>query len=280
MSSAVKLILGVSFLAMATGFAACDNSSDPGGTAGGPISVGAGAANLAGATQAGGGAPTTSGGAPGTGGDDLPAGVPLTAADGWIAGDTNTLMVQGAFFAYADTFSIVNQMSDFTGANVCMSGSAAKVDLNCTIVAPATDCYGTYFGAAIGLNLKQPTDPDSGKGGTPAPYDATAIKGFAFDVVGSATGAIIPAASAFRFQVEDDTGVDYCNVPTKKIAAGPNTVNFTDLVQACYSIKTDPPNPVATTVQSKIVKIAWQVVTNTSSEVPYNFCITNLRALQ
>ena len=276
MSSAVKLILGVSFLALATGFAACDNSSDTTG----PITVaGSGPTGTAGAAPAGGA--TAAGGGTAAGGDDLPAGVPLTPADGWIAGDTNSLAIQGAFFAYADTFSIKNQMSDFTGTNVCMSGSAAKVDLSCTVVAPATDCYGTYFGAAIGLNLNQPTDPDSGMGGTPAPYNATAIKGFAFDVVGPATGtAQIPASSAFRFQVEDDTMTDYCNVPTKKIQAGPNTVLFTDLVQACYSIKTDPPNPVATTVQSKIVKIAWQVVTNTSSEVPYDFCITNLRAIQ
>ena len=277
MSSAVKLILGVSFLALATGFAACDNSSDPGT---GPITVaGTGPTGQAGATASG-GAPA-GGGSPAAGGDDLPAGVPLTAADGWIAGDTNTLKIQGAFFAYADTFSMVNQMSDFTGSNVCMNGSAAQVVMPCTVVPPATDCYGTYFGAAIGLNLNQPTDPDSGKGGTAVAYDATAIKGFAFDVVGPATGtAQIPAASAFRFQVEDDAKIDYCNVPTKKIVAGPNTVMFTDLVEACYSIKTDPPNTVATTVQSKIVKIAWQVVTNTASAVPYNFCITNLRALQ
>ena len=291
MSSAVKLFLGVSILAMAAGFTACDGgSSDPGGGSAGLVTVAgsgnsAGAGNAAGATP-GGGAPgggASSGGAPGGGdsaggvpggGGDLAAGVPLTPTDGWVDGMSNTLMIQGALFPYADTTSMTGMTSDFTGTNACIKGSAAKVVMPCTVVAPATDCYGTYWGAAIGLNLNQPIDMTTMMGGTPVAFDASSIKGFAFEV----SGTTVPAPKDFRFKVENAAG-EFCNIPTKKILLGANTVLFSELVSACYKITTNPPNPTAETAQSALIKIAWQVVTNTTGAVPFDFCISNIRAI-
>jgi len=298
MSSAVKLILGVSICAMATGFAACDNggSDNPGsagaapsGAAGGPIVIpAAGSGNSAGAPAGGAGAPAAGGGAPGTagagmgtaGGPALPEGIPLTPADGWVAA-ANDAKIEGAMFSYGDPTSLATMTSDFTLTNACIKGTAALVDKaspackNMMFTAPATDCYGEYWGAAIGLNLAQTIDmtlvPPAG--GVAMPYDATALKGFAFEVEGN----VVPGPSALRFKVDDGT-TEFCNLPTVKVKVGVNTVLFTDLVKACYATPV-PTEPLATTVQTKMVKIAWQVVTNDKSAVPFDFCISNVRAL-
>jgi len=302
MSSAVKLILGVSVLAMTASFVACDNGSSDTGTppitvGGGGNSVGtAGASSVAGAPQGAAGAPVGGGGAPaGTagsagaapgagapstagaaGGAVLPEGIPLTPTDGWVDVASNTLMVQGAVFPFGDDTSKMGMVSNFVGTDkACIMGTAAKVDLTCTPVLPATDCYGQFWGAAIGMNLNQPIDmtlvPPAG--GTPMPFNATALKGFAFEVEGNT----VPAPSAFRFKVEDAT-TEFCNIPTVKIKNGVNTVLFTDLVKECYKSPT-PTAPLADTAKAALIKISWQVVTNTSSSVPFDFCISNVRAL-
>jgi hypothetical protein len=109
-------------------------------------------------------------------------------------------------------------------------------------------------------------------GGDPVPYDASAIKGFSFDV----DGMTIPLAKDFRFNIEDAT-TQYCTTTAKGVKPGTNTYHFTDVVSKCYAT---PPGPDATTIQKGVVKISWQIVTNTSSTVPFDFCISNVRALQ
>ena len=311
MSSAVKVILGVSTLAMIAAFAGCDSSSDStGGTAGGPIQIGtagagtatagAPATGTAGAPATGtAGAPATgTAGAPATGTGGPPAtgtagsgsstpGYDLTPVMGWIDGASNGAGIQGALFAAGDDVSHASTTSDFTTASACIKGTAAKVDLTCTPPAGG-DCYGVTWGEEIGLNLNQPNvvDPDSGAamGGDPINYDASMLSGFSFDV----TGNTVPAGASFRFKVVHPTTADtsdsapvteYCNVPTKKVVLGTNTFLFTDLVKACYAITTDPPNEVATVGQNAIKQIAWQVVTNTQATVPFDFCISNIKAL-
>ena len=300
MSSAVKVILGVSVLALAAGYAGCDGgSSDDGGTAGtGPIPVaGSASTGAAGApTTSTGGSPTTStGGAPTTstggasatagapatgaaGAGPLPEGVPLTPTAGWVAVESNTLMIQGAVFSFADDTSkvgLVDNLMDPVATKACISGTAAKVDLMCTPVAPATDCYGTFWGAAIGMNLNQPIDAATGEGVKDTlPYDATALKGFAFVIDGNT----VPAPGSFRFKVENAAG-EYCNTSALKIKVGVNTVLFSDLTTECWmptdmSVKADTPS-----VQSTLLKISWQVVTNTSATVPFDFCVSDIRAL-
>jgi len=295
MSSAVKVILGVSVLAMSAGFAACDNGSSDGGTP--PITVagsGNGAAGagsgVAGAQTGGAGAPATAGttgsaGAGTAGGAPLPEGIPLTPSAGWVPVD-NAAMIQGAVFSFADPYSKVGLMDNLMDATdtrgACISGTAAKVDtasdvcVNKTFTPPATDCYGEYWGAAIGMNLNQAIDmtltPPAG--GTPAPYDASALKGFAFEVQGDT----VPAPGSFRFKVEDGTK-EYCNPSSLKIKVGVNTVLFSDLVAECWSPPSPPSKADDPAVQSKLIKISWQVVTNTSAAVPFNFCISNIRAL-
>ncbi len=240
-------------------------------------SNGGAAPNTAGARNTSGTASTgAADNASGTGSVASSPSVPLIPADGWLDGSANRLRIQGAFFAAADVESESSMTSDFTGSDACLKGSAARVDLTCPPVAPATDCYGMYWGAMIGLNLNQALDPSDHTGGTAQPFDASSLQGFSFVV----TGNTVPAPSSFRFQVESSDGDVYCNVPTKKVLLGVNTFLFSDLVSECFWISSDPPNPSAQTVQSALTRIEWQVVTNTTSQVPYDFCISNVRALR
>ncbi|HET7542340.1 MAG TPA: hypothetical protein VFK05_20870, partial [Polyangiaceae bacterium] len=204
--------------------------------------------------------------------------VPLTPTNGWIDGQ-NAAHIQGAVFAFADATSALGMSMDFTGANACIQGTAAKVDmaseacLNHTFTPPATDCYGEYWGAAIGMNLNQTIDPTTMMGNTPAPFDASALQGFSFEL----TGNVLPGPNALRFVVENEDK-QFCNPSSVKLRAGSNTVLFSELFSRCFTT-TDPPQPSAETVKSALIRISWQVVTNSSSTTPFDFCVSNVRAL-
>lgn len=275
MKSALGLILGVSILTTLVG---CDGGGDDG--TGGPKAVGgssntaAGTSSTAGTTVLpSGGSDATAGTSAGGGGGDLPPGVPLTPTDGWVDKASNTLGVQGAMFSYADDTSKMGLTDDFMGSNSCIKGTAAKVDLKCTPVAPATDCYGQFWGAAIGLNMNQPIDMTTMMGSDPMPFDGSMIKGFAFEL----SGTMVPAPKDIRFKVEGPNG-EFCNVSgMKPIKAGANTFMLDDLITACW--KPAAGAATASSTKSSMLKIAWQVVTNSASTVPFDFCIANVRAL-
>jgi hypothetical protein len=295
MSSALRLFLGLSLLATVAG---CDNAgetSEPTGpkavTGGSSASSGgagvipsagssslntsgtgttstAGSSTTNGGASASGGTATSAGGS--AGGASLPEGVPLTSADGWVDMASNTLGVQGAMFSFADDASKMGLVEDFIGPDACIKGTAAKVDLKCTPVAPAVDCYGQFWGAAIGLNLNQAIDPVTLQGSvTPMPFDASALKGFAFEI----TGTAVP--TSLRFKVENASG-EYCNPAKKPILAGANTILFSDLMTECWKVG----GMSAEGAKSSLVKIAWQVVTNSSAAIPFDYCVSNVRALQ
>jgi hypothetical protein len=282
---------------MAAGFAACDNGSgDTGGT--GPVVV-AGSGNGTGgsSTGAGGSGPgasgsTSTGGASTTGGSATtgPEGVPITPVTGWIAKESNALGIQGAAFSFADSTSITSMtdnLKDTTATTSCIKGTAAKVDMasdacvNKMFTPPATDCYGQYWGAALGFNLNQAIDmtlvPPAG--GTPMAFDASLIKGFYFEISDhdDHTG-VVPAPSALRFKVNDSDNKEYCNTSALKVKSGANTVLFSDLTTECWA-PTDMSSKITADVEKKFIKIAWQVVTNSAAAVPFDFCVGNVKAL-
>jgi hypothetical protein len=234
-----------------------------GGPAGGASST-TGAAGESTMAGAGGVSSTAAGGEGAVGGP-----VSLTPVDGWIDGNSNVLSIQGAVFAYADDLSRTGLIESFTGSNACISGTAARVDLQCTPAPPATDCYGSSWGAAIGLNLNQPIDPDSGLGEAPVPYDASALSGFGFELSGSA----VPVS--LRFKVENAAG-EYCNPPAKPVKLGNNVFLFSDLIAQCWK----PGGASAVGAKASLIRLAWQVVTNTQAQVPFDFCVSNVRALR
>jgi len=241
-------------------------------TAGSMASGSAGATPVTSSGSAFGGAsagavgPVSSGDS-GAGGDGAD-GLELTPSDGWLSGDDNQLGIQGAVFAFADAVSGVGLIEDFEGNRLCLRGTAARVDLLCTPVTPATDCYGQYFGAAIGLNLNQARNDDA-TGGDPMPFDASALLGFSFEVSGSA----VPATLRF---VVDSADAQFCNPAAKPVRLGSNTFLLRDLARECWA---PGAGPTAESVSSRLLRLAWQVVTNPNSAVPFDFCVTNLRAV-
>lgn len=279
MKSALGLILGVSILATAVG---CDNGGSSSDTTGGTgaIAVAGHTSTTAGANSTAGtgvipsGGTDSGGGSGGTG--TLAAGVPLAPMDGWVDGASNTLKIQGAMFDYGDPTSLMGETKDFTGTKACIKGTAAKVDLKsmaCStkmFTPPATDCYGEYWGAAIGLNLNQAIDMTTMMGGMPMAFDASGITGFSFTI----SGAAVP--TSLRFKVEDASG-EFCSPKTVPVKLGANTINLSQLVQMCWMPPTPPVS--AETAKKGLIKIAWQVVTDTSGTIPFDYCVEDLRAI-
>jgi len=251
-----------------------------GGGSGGTANGNGGNAGAAKGGASNGGASTTAGrssGGGGTGGDaTVGEGIPISWVDGWVNG-ANPLKIQGAVFPYADATSAMGMISDFAGTHACIRGTAAKVDLASSVCTtrmftpPATNCYGEYWGVAIGLNLKQEVEPTTLMGGVPMPYDATAIKGFSFTLSGSA----LP--TSLRFKVEDSTG-EYCAPTAVVLKVGVNTLKLSQLLRDCWT----PTAGAATadTAKKGLIKVAWQVVTGEKAAIPFDFCVENLRALQ
>jgi hypothetical protein len=220
-----------------------------------------------------------SGGAAGAAGSEETGGGPsdsegvlLTPADGWLAGTSNALSAQGAIFPYADPVAALSLISDFTGANACIRGTAPKVDLSCT-PDPGADCYGKYFGSGIGLYLNQPldstTDPPTVL--SPVSYDASLLKGFSFEL----TGNTVPGIRALRFGVFT-ADAEFCEI-NYNFKIGVNTVLFSEMHAACYGPITSA--QTAETVQSSLIRIGWHVMTNPVSAFDYDFCISSIRAL-
>jgi hypothetical protein len=278
MKSALALCLGVCILGSVVG---CDNAGDEsdnnnGGS--GPIVV----AGTTGTPTAGTTGTPTGGTGTGTGGTGtLAEGVPLDPMNGWVDGATNSLKIQGALFPFGDPTSKMGmEPVDFamSGTMACFKGTAAKVDMASTacttkmFTPPATDCYGEYWGAAIGLNLNQAIDEATGKGLDPMPFDASAIKGFSFNIA----GASVPGTASLRFKVENSAG-EYCNPAAKPIKAGDNTIMLSDLISACW--KPVAGAPTGDSAKASLIKIAWQVVTNDKATVPFDFCVSSIRAI-
>ncbi len=198
-------------------------------------------------------------------------GVPLAFMNGWLNADANDLGVQGAVFAYADTHTGETMMENIAenGAQACITGTASKVDTTCTPSDPTMDCYGEYWGAAIGFNLNQPVDPATNEGGDPMPFDGSSITAFSFEL----TGPTVP--TSMRFSVETSTG-DHCTLPSAMIKAGVNTIELSSLVTECWT--NGDQKPIAD--KNSMLKIAWGVVTNSSSATPFDFCVSNVIAVQ
>jgi len=199
--------------------------------------------------------------------------------------ENRELHVQGIVFAEADSHTAETMTSnlarpvDRSAVDACIQGVAAKVDLlsvPCTartFTPPASDCFSEYWGAKIGMQLNQAQD--TGEGGVPEPFDASALKGFSFEI----GGALVPLRSALRFQVEA-AGRMFCSSGVVKIVPGTNRVLFDQLVEDCFRY-TDPNEmrPTAEEVQSQLLEVSWHVLTNNNLEVPFDFCVSNVRAL-
>lgn len=201
------------------------------------------------------------------------SGVPLTPEEGWLDGSSNLLGIQGALFAVADRVSSADLSVDFSGTNACIQGKTAVVDLQCQ-PAEGGDCYSLYFGAFLGLNLNQPFA--DGEVGAPQPFDATSVTGFAFDL----EGPVVPRN--LRFGLEADDAQFYCQSLVFEADAEAEQADrhveatMERLVTRCHASRSQES---VSSVRDKVVRLRWHITSNTLDEVPYDFCVRNLRVL-
>jgi hypothetical protein len=202
----------------------------------------------------------------------------LTPVNGWIDGASNSALIQGAVYADADPQSTLKMSRDFTGSHMCIKGATTIVDPQCTPI-PPHDCWTSYWGAAISLNLNQTIEPTTMMASTPAAYDASKLVGFAFDL----SGPTVPPTSSVRFQVDAAAPENtYCLQYAYE--AGTNTALLKELQNwyagpPCTPTANSQQASKATYQASSLVRLKWTIVPNSGYEVPYDFCVSNVRAL-
>lgn len=232
-----------------------------GGTGGAPVQTGGTGGAPAGG--AGGGAPVGSGEVPV--GDGL-ALIPL--ADGWIPGDSNGLGVQGAFFAASDadanpTGTTIELDTATTPGSVCVSGSLAAI---------ADMDFETYWGATVGLNLRQVLPAGGGEALPASAWSRTTpegtVSGFSYAITAN-NGVALPE---LRFTVDfvgKAAGATFCD----PIETGSTSSALTDVVQSCWAAST------VTLPAADLLAIQWSLIPSQTAAVPFDFCIANVQGV-
>jgi hypothetical protein len=251
-----------------------------GGTTGQTGVVPAGTGGTAAAVAGAGGAPAAAGGAP-AGNGDIPIGTGLAitpGVDGWVAGSSNGLGIQGAFFAASDatgdsgtptgTGTTITFDSMTTPGTVCVSGNLPAIPPDPTGTEGAF-LYTTHWGGLVGLNLRQ-VIPAGGMAlpasGWPQQSPAGRVTGFTYTVTPNG-GAVLPH---LRFTVDfvGRAGDSYCQDP-----AGPSA-SFATVKQACWAaggVAAVPPT-------SDLLTVQWSIIPSETAATPFNFCVSNVRA--
>lgn len=202
-------------------------------------------------------------------GGTIPRGEPgsgfeLVPVAGWVAGTTNEAGIQGSFYSFSDATgtppgATTIALDDFaaSGDAICASGVAGQV------IGMAFD---QYWGGGIALNLGDP-----GQMQAVQPWNRGSVSGFRYTL----TGPMIPPAGALRFTVNVTPTDSYCqNLTATAGTAITTTLSSPQLIKACW----EPGGaqlPTTATIQS----IQWQVVTNATASVPFDFCIEDLAAV-
>jgi hypothetical protein len=243
---------------------------------------------------------TGCGGSSGSGGSSGGPGDPLMPnADGFFDG-TNAAGVLGAWYAYGDWYGgsdpampmpgggdcpmkggyTADQCSSIamptpgqpfnnTGGMMCTSGTAAKVlDM----------MYSAIWGAGIGFDTNN-AGADGGTGKNAWDASAHGVTGLAFHIDMPPTGG--------QMRVEFPTNAVPGTTDINAAYWGGETMNLSPFTKAGdYSFHwTDVGGPMYLTPhmpfdKTKIVSVQFHVVTNTSSSIPFNYCISNLRTLK
>ena len=240
------------------------------------------------------------GGSGGGGGGGNVNGKPLMpSADGFIALDANEAGVQGAWYSYGDwyggsdpamptpgggdcavkgmypeascssiTSPVPGAVFTNTGGKMCTMGTAAKVlDMN----------YSAIWGTGIGFDTN---NGGADVGGTKSPWDATAngITGLAFEIDTPPTGG--------QMRVEFPTSATPGTTDINAAYWGGATANLSPFTKGGkYSFHwKDVGGPMylmapAVFDPTKILSVQFHVVTNTSSAIPFSYCISNVYAL-
>ena len=236
-------------------------------------------------------------------------GILLTpSSTGFISADSNSAGVVGAWYRYGDWYGddgsagtgkcatpggfTIDQCSTFTGNPTTLMGDFPPDAMNrmcaggnAAVVANGTNGmpdYSDIFGAGLGLDFNN-TGNDGGMGKLPFDMAAHNITGVSFDI------DMIPGANLrVEFPTSAMTGVTDVysawwggagsNVSNVKV--GTNTFTWDKVGGPNYA----PPAAAGVAAfpafdKTKVLSIQFHVVTNTSSAVPFMFCIGNLTLL-
>lgn len=202
-------------------------------------------------------------------------GFALTPTAGWVAGGTNEAGIQGSFFTLSDaartdgmpagstTVMPANFLMATGPTSICLSGTASQVMTNAATAMPD---YSRYWGGGIGFNLAD-------LGGTTGlqPWPRGKVVGFSFTI----TGTAIPPAGQFRFGANFYEGAAINQDSCVNITTGANTIRLDQVVAQCYNMPPGAPIPATAQLQS----LKWQVATVATAPTPFNFCVTNLKAI-
>lgn len=236
-----------------------DNPGTGGSVVGGTGGSGTGGAVIGGTGGIAGGtggaavvAPTTPGAAVATA---IPAGTFAVDAMGFGTDVTNGF--QGFAYTYTDstsggtsviypaTFGMISE-TEVAEGKLCVNGTGAQViDME----------YSTYWGAGVGWNLNQAPEETA-----TTPISVADFTGVTFTHVAAATAET-------RIVVNVGTQ-GYCKV----IAAGENTVLWSELNSTCWDGMGDAFDPATMLVDN----ISFQIATNPTAPTPFDFCIGGL----
>ena len=237
------------------------------------------------------------GGSSGGGGD------PLTPSDMGFFDGTNKAGILGAWYSYGDWWGGTPTMSGGgdcpaagftqaecsdiqtpmpgapftnTGGSMCTTGTVAKV---ANMPGTTTPAYSAIWGAGIGFDMNNGGTDDGGTGVKQA-WDANAagVTGFSFHIDMPPTGG--------QMRVEFPTNAMPTVTDINAAYWGGATTDLSPFTKGGdYSFKlsevggphyaTNPPAFDPT----KILSMQFHVVANTSSTVPFMYCISNLKTL-
>jgi len=247
---------------------------------------------------AGGSSSTGTGGTGGTA-----AGVTLVPSDtGWIDKTDvgNTVMVQGAWYPYGDSYgdakctsaqfgkhapaecSVITMpdpsMMGFpnTAGKMCTSGTAAKV-LDIVGMTGMPD-YSNMWGAGIRLDL----NASGGDNSIKSPYNAMAagVTGISFKIDSVPLGGGLRVEFPMPITENSTAGSDYWGAdsmyPASPVQAGmTNVIHWTDVKSPAAATA----SPIAFD-PTQILSIQFHVPSGTASATPYMFCISELTFLK
>jgi len=175
-----------------------------------------------------------------------------TAGAGWIDATQNCVGIQGAIYTKVDDHGSTMKLTS-TDGEICVSGVSKRVEYS---------DYEEYTGAKLIIDLHTSSTETAG------PYDASAygVKGFAFTISGSSVpGELRPTLTNYGF------GTQFCE---RLCAAGAQELLYGQAHASCWTGTTGT-TPAGTNLQY----LEFSVPSNSSSDVPFNFCVSGLSAM-
>jgi len=252
----------------AAGTGGSDASSAGSGSIGGDTSSGGSGTGGASAGTAGGGASAGTTGVAGSTATDPCAHTgartrtDLTPTSGRVECATNDFGIEGDWKLNSSDPPLMT--TDFTGSNVCGKGQIAQVIATAT--SNGAPDYGRYWGGGLAFALHTES-----AGAISEVYNAS-TNGFG-GISLTISGATIPAEMRFKFKMFG-SNENYCKEVKGATSGQIITLNTGDAVHNCWA-----PDSTSTLDVTSLENYEVQVVSQTTGNVPFDFCLTNITAI-